>query len=119
MNITYESPRRLDFVNTSNSKGLSFISANQFVFNQTMKSSDPKEYPSIQILSDDEGDLNELIEAGDGSNSESSGENFHDENPLSARTIDNISIKFDSFAMEKQDVSPGHLMEDPTDGTDT
>lgn len=38
---------------------------------------------------------------------------------MSARTIENLSIKFDSFTMEKQDVSPGHLQEDTLDGSDT
>ena len=75
INLTHEY-ERLDFQNNSASKGLSFISGNHFLANQTMKSSVSKEFPSVQILSDDDGDLNELIEPGEGSHSESSGENY-------------------------------------------
>lgn len=74
----------------------------------------------MAILSDDDGDIDELIKAGDGSDDgNSSGENFENEDPLTGRSIEQLSIRFDSFTMEKQDVSPGHVQEDFLDGSDT
>ena len=91
------------------------MSANQIVNDSNFKNSSFSNNINFQnSMADIEDENDELIRVGEGSAGNSSGENFIDEEPMD---FEEINIKFDSFTMAKQDVSPAHLLED--NGSDT